>query len=174
MKIEKLNIVLQSYGERFGFDEKVCIVRAPGRLNLMGRHIDHRGGFIDFLVFDRETILVAGLRDDDNVVSVNCQPDRFADFRFNISELLGKYRNGDWIEYVNSDIVQNILKTSAGDWGNYVKASTLRLLNYCQGSEIRGLNMAVCGDVPVAAGLSSSSTLVVATLQAAAALNNVE
>ena len=37
-----------------------------------------------------------------------------------------------------------------------------------------GINMALSGNVPIAAGLSSSSTIVVATLQAAIALNNFD
>jgi len=173
-KTKNLDSVLRCYGKRFGFDEEVCIVRAPGRLNLMGRHIDHRGGFIDFLTFERETIVVAGIRDDNNIVAINSQPGKFKDFRFNISELLGEFADGDWIEFVDGGRVQNVLKKSAGHWSNYIKASTLRLQNYCVDIEIKGLNLAVYGDVPLAAGLSSSSTLVVATLQAAAALNNVE
>ena len=39
---------------------------------------------------------------------------------------------------------------------------------------LKGLNLAVAGDVPLAAGLSSSSTLVVAALEAALLLNGLE
>jgi hypothetical protein len=42
-KSRDLAAVLRCYGKRFGLDEKVCIVRAPGRINLMGRHVHHRG-----------------------------------------------------------------------------------------------------------------------------------
>ena len=48
----------------------------------------------------------------------------------------------------------------------------LRLQHQYQDIKIKGLNLAVSGDVPIAAGLSSSSTIVVGTLQAAIALNN--
>ena len=53
--------MLECYGKRFGMDERVCIVRAPGRVNLMGRHVDHRGGMTNFLAIDRETMAVVGL-----------------------------------------------------------------------------------------------------------------
>jgi N-acetylgalactosamine kinase len=166
--------VLRCYGKRFGFDEKVVIVRAPGRLNLMGRHVDHRGGFTNFLAIDRETICVAGLRDDDNVVAVNTEPTKFKSQQFNISELIGRFAWSDWVNFVNSDWVRNLLYSTAGDWVNYIKAAMLRLQHQYQDVKIRGVNIALSGNVPMAAGLSSSSTIVVATLQAAIALNNLE
>ena len=173
-KIKDLNNVLACYGKRFGFDEKVCIVRAPGRLNLMGRHVDHRGGFVNFLAFNRETIIVAGIREDNNVIAVNAEPKKFKPFQFNISELIGRFAWSDWINFINSNQVRDMLYSTAGHWSNYVKAAVLRLQHQFQDFKINGLNLAVYGDVPIAAGLSSSSTLVVAALQAAIALNNFE
>ncbi|MFC1677628.1 galactokinase family protein [Planctomycetota bacterium] len=173
-KLKELNNVLNCYGKQFGFDEKVCIVRAPGRLNLMGRHVDHRGGFTNFMAIDRETIAVAGVRKDNNIVAVNTNPKQFKQVRFNISELIGGFGWSDWINFVNSDWVRNMLHSSAGDWGNYIKAAALRLQHQYQDVKVKGVNLAIYGNVPIAAGLSSSSTLVVATLQAAIALNNFE
>ncbi len=173
-KRKDLTSVLQCYGKRFGFQEKVCIVRAPGRINLMGRHVDHQGGFTNVLAIDCETVAVAGVRADNNVVAVNAEPRKFEPVRFNISELIGQFTWTDWANFVNSDRVRNMLRTTAGDWGNYIKASVLRLQHQYRDIKMRGLNLAVTGNVPIAAGLSSSSTIVVATLQAAIALNNFE
>lgn len=173
-KIKELLRVLKCYGRRFSFDDKVVIVRAPGRINLMGRHVDHRGGFNNFLALDRETLAVAGLRDDDAIVACSTQPSQFKPGQFSISELIGKFAWSDWINFVNSDWVRNLLYSSPGDWTNYIKAAMLRVQHEYQDLKIRGMNIAVYGSVPIAAGLSSSSTIVVATLQAAIALNNLE
>ena len=173
-KCKDLTSVLMCYGKKFGYDEKVCIIRAPGRLNLMGRHVDHRGGFNNFLAINRETIAVAGVRKDNNVVAVNTEPRKFKPIRFNISELIGRFAWSDWLNFINSDWVRNMLHSTAGDWGNYIKAAMLRLQNQYQDIKLNGVNLAICGNVPIAAGLSSSSTIVVATLQAAIALNNFE
>ncbi len=173
-KCRDLSNVLECYAKRFGLDEKVCIVRAPGRINLMGRHVDHRGGMTNFLAIDRETIAVVGRRDDGDVMAVNTQPSKFKPVHFNISELIGRFAWHDWVNFVNSDWVRDMIYVSAGDWGNYIKAATLRLQHRYQDVRVRGLNMALTGNVPMAAGLSSSSTLVVATLQAAIALNNFD
>lgn len=166
--------VLQSYGKRFGLKEKVCIVRAPGRVNLMGRHVDHQGGFTNVLAIDREIIAVAGIRTDNSVVAVNTQPSEFKPVRFNLSELIGRLTWTDWENFINSDWVRDMLRTTAGNWGNYIKAPMLRLQHQYKDIKICGMNLAIAGNVPMAAGLSSSSTLVVATLQAAIALNNFE
>ncbi|MBN1443597.1 MAG: NTP transferase domain-containing protein, partial [Planctomycetes bacterium] len=173
-KRKTLRAVLRRYGERFGFEQRVVIVRAPGRINLMGRHVDHRGGHNNFLAIHRETIAAVGLRQDDRVIAVNVEPRRFAPVEFSIRDLIGRFAWSDWLNFVNSDWVRNLLRSAAGDWGNYIKAAMLRLQNAYQDLRIRGLNVALAGDVPIAAGLSSSSTIVVATLQAAIALNNLE
>jgi len=173
-KARDLTRVLKCYGKRFGFDEKVCIVRAPGQVNLMGRHVDHRGGMTNFLTIDRETIAVAGLRDDCRVVAVNTQPRKFPSVGFSIPELLGRFAWSDWLDFVNSDWVRNMIYAAPGDWGHYIRAAILRLQHRFQDVKIRGLNLALCGNLPVGAGLSSNSTIVVATLQAAIALNEFE
>jgi N-acetylgalactosamine kinase len=173
-KCQNLKNTLECYGKQFGFDKKVVIVRAPGRVNLMGRHVDHRGGYNNFLAIDRETIMIAGLREDDNVYAVNTNPEKFSDQQFNISELIGHFGWNDWINFVESDWVRNILRTTAGDWGNYIKAAMLRLQHKYTDLKINGLNIALSGNIPMAAGLSSSSSIVVATLQAAIGLNRLE
>jgi len=166
--------VLQCYGRRFGFDRKVCIVRAPGQINLMGRHVDHRGGWTNFLAIDRETIAVVGVRDDNDVVAVNTEPKKFKPVRFNVSETIGGFAWSQWLNFVNSDWVRNMVYRAPNDWGNYIKAAVVRLQHRYQDVKIRGVNLALSGNVPVAAGLGSSSTIVVATLQAAIALNNFD
>jgi len=173
-KCDDLAEVLACYARQFGYDQPVCIVRAPGRVNLMGRHVDHRGGWTNFLAIDRETIAVVGLRDDDHVLAVNVQPRAFKPVRFNISELIGSFGPGEWLNFINSQRVRAMLYGAAGDWGNYIKAAVLRLQHHYPDVKIRGVNLALSGNVPIAAGLSSSSTIVVATLQAAIALNNFE
>ncbi len=48
-----------------------------------------------------------------------------------------------------------------GDWGNYLKAAAQGLTS--RHGTLTGIDAAVCSSVPVAAGLSSSSALVIAT-----------
>ena len=38
---------LERFGECFGRDRDVFIVRSTGRVNLVGMHVDHRGGYVN-------------------------------------------------------------------------------------------------------------------------------
>ena len=100
-----------------------------------------------------------GLRDDNDVVAVNTEPKKFKPVRFNISELIGRFAWSDWINFVDSDWVREMTYRTAGNWGNYIKAAMLRLQHRYQDVRVRGINMALSGNIPIAAGLSSSSTL---------------
>jgi N-acetylgalactosamine kinase len=107
-------------------------------------------------------------------MAVNVQPREFAPVSFSIDDLIGSFGWTDWINFVNSEWVRKMLYSAVGDWGNYIKAAILRLQHHYQDVKINGLNLAFYGDIPIAAGLSSSSSIVVATLQAGIALNNLE
>ncbi|HOX39102.1 MAG TPA: galactokinase family protein [Candidatus Brocadiia bacterium] len=166
--------VLRKFGERYGAERDVIIARAPGRVNLMGRHVDHRGGYVNVMAINREVIMVAASRDDDVVRMTNTDSEHFPDKEFRISELLGSMEWEDWLSYVNSRHVQQLVLNSRGDWSNYVKAAVLRLQQDNHSVRVLGMDCAFTGNVPMAAGLSSSSALVVASAEAAVELNRFD
>jgi N-acetylgalactosamine kinase len=55
-----------------------------------------------------------------------------------------------------------------------VRAAVLRLQKKFPSTKLRGMDLVVQGNIPIAAGLSSSSALVVATAEAAVAVNDLE
>lgn len=160
--------ILELFIEKYG-DKKVVITRAPGRINLMGRHIDHRGGSINVITTDKDIVFVSSPRDDDTVNIANIDsvyPER----SFSIKETLGNTKHESWIDYLNDERVKNDLKESGGDWSNYVKSSVIRA-QFEFSDDICGMDMAAGGTLPVAAGLSSSSSIVVAVMEAVVSLN---
>jgi len=166
--------VLRLFGKRFGPDREVYVVRAPGRINLMGRHIDHRGGSVNVMAIDREVIMVAEPRADDDFVLLNTQPDQFPDRRFSLGQYVANLNWEDWQAYVDSDQVLEMVRTAAGDWSNYVKAAVLRLQASFRNIKLQGMNVAAGGNIPVASGLSSSSAVVVAAAECAVLCNGLE
>jgi N-acetylgalactosamine kinase len=75
-----------------------------------------------------------------------------------------------WLEWLDGDEAKSDLAVGRGDWGNYVKGAGYRLQSVLD-FRLCGMDALVGGDIPVAAGLSSSSALVVASAEALSALN---
>jgi len=165
--------VVRSFVRRHGPDRRMVLIRAPGRVNLMGRHVDHRGGFVNVMAINREVVLAGAPRDDDLVTLHNLEPRRFGAREFRISRLLRGLSWADWIDFIESHTVQEVLGDARGDWSHYARAALLRLQHECSAVPLRGMDCVVAGDIPMGAGLSSSSALVVAFASAAVALNRL-
>ncbi len=163
--------MLDRYLEIYG-DKEAVITRSPGRVNLLGRHIEHRGGSINVMSVNRETLLICGKREDDRVMIANTDP-KFPSAEFSINETLNCTGNENWIDYIESDEILKLVMETKGEWGNYVKASVLRLALEYKDNDFCGMDMLFCGNIPMAAGLSSSSSIVVATTEALVELNSL-
>ncbi len=161
---ELLNKFIEKYG-----DKRVVITRSPGRINLMGRHIDHRGGGINVMATDKDQVFVSARRDDNIVRIANLDP-TYPDRSFSISETLSLGTNESWLSYLSSEKVVTALNESKGDWSNYVKSAVIHA-QFKTDYTLCGMDMVSTGNIPVAAGLSSSSAIVVAVMEALVALN---
>ncbi|MCC6730197.1 MAG: hypothetical protein IT208_12740 [Chthonomonadales bacterium] len=168
----RIRRLLALHRERFG-DEMVCIARAPGRVNVMGRHVDHQGGHCVSMAIGRDVCVVAGARADRRVSLRNEAPAQFPDRDFQVDEVMRGCTPGDWRGWVDGADVRERARAAAGDWSQYARAIFARLQARHIDRPLRGLNATVGGDVPVAAGLSSSSAIVVAMGEAIAALNGM-
>lgn len=164
--------LLRAFIEKYG-DRHVVIVRSPGRVNLLGRHIEHRGGSINVMSIDRETVAVCAARSDDTINISNTSP-RFKDGTFSILDSIRTHEKDKWIEYIEHEEILKMVRENSGDWSNYVKAAVLRLQLENSSHLLCGMDMMFTGNIPVAAGLSSSSSIVVATAEAAIALNDMD
>ena len=80
--------LLTATAKQFGESAQVFLVRAPGRLNLMGRHIDHRGGFVHPIALPREILLAVRPRNDDTVTVHHAEPEKFSSYIFASAKLL--------------------------------------------------------------------------------------
>ncbi|HEV2569111.1 galactokinase [Sphingomonas sp.] len=138
--------VRRVFAERFG-GEPTLIATAPGRVNLIGEHTDYNDGFVLPLAIDRGTVVAARLGGSETVVYA-------ADFdevdRFTFAEPIA----------------------GESDWRNYVRGMIAMLAE----EEIapQGMELAIAGDVPQGAGLSSSASLEVAVGLAVAKLAGAE
>ncbi|MBD3337759.1 MAG: hypothetical protein GF353_01535, partial [Candidatus Lokiarchaeota archaeon] len=77
--------LLNFYKDKFQNDEKLVLSRIPGRINLMGRHIDHQGGRVNLIAIDREILIIASKRSDQKINAYNSDSHYFPDISFDLS-----------------------------------------------------------------------------------------
>jgi galactokinase len=116
------------------------VVRAPGRVNLIGEHTDYNGGFVLPMAINREMVMAIRPRADSAVHLYSGDYGEQADFDLNQFE----YHEPHWIEYVKG--VANGLKK--------------------RGLKLKGWDGVMLGNVPRGSGLSSSAALELAAAKA--------
>ena len=166
--VRLLGKVLNEFGRSFGTDRPVFIVRSTGRVNMLGMHVDHRGGSVNPIAI-KEAFFAVEPRDDDRVVLRDVAGDRFPEESFSIGECLprgGKVK--DWDHWCHDELEKRKGKPGI-TFSNYVRAAVLYFQNLNtaddggQSPSFRGMNVMIGSNVPPAAGLSTSSCLVVAS-----------
>lgn len=133
-----INKTAQAFEDQFGYKPDT-IVQAPGRVNLIGEHTDYNDGFVLPCAINYETVISCHKRSDNLVrviaVDYNNEQDQFL-----LDSSIEKHPNYQWANYVRG-VIQYIVKYS---------------------KDIRGVDLAISGNVPQGAGLSSSASLEVA------------
>lgn len=115
------------------------VVQAPGRVNLIGEHTDYNDGLVLPCAIDYKTVISARLSGNRTVRVVAVDYDNALD------------------EY---SLDEPITPREDMQWANYVRGVVKELVD--MGLPMVGMDMAIAGDVPQGAGLSSSASLEVA------------
>jgi len=168
---------VEAFAGRFGADASVFVVRSAGRVNLVGMHIDHRGGYVNPIAV-KDVFFVVQPRADDRVHMCNAE-EVFPPAGFSISRELPGGKIQDWEAWSHEQFEARTRRGRAGEWSNYVKAAVLYLQHLHTRPDgtfeppLRGMNLAVASNLPRAAGLSSSSAIVVGVMEACLAVNGI-
>ncbi len=168
-----LTQLMEAAARKWGETALVAAIRSPGRVNVMGRHVDHQGGNCNLMTIGYETLMVTHLRADDRVRLSNLNPE-FASAEFSIGELVRDLPWDDWQTLVGSAKLAKLLKQYGVNWSDYIKAVFLRFQKHFYNHRLKGMDIIVAGNVPMAAGLSSSSTLVVGAAEAVVGANRLD
>ncbi|MHA1804957.1 MAG: galactokinase family protein [Promethearchaeota archaeon] len=155
--------LLNLHEKKFG-NEQIIIMRTPGRINLMGRHVDHQGGHVNLIAIDKEIFLSSSKRRDEKILAHDIDDNLFSSIYLDFSCLVGKL-DETWYDFIKNNDKMNLLRSRGGHWENYFKGVYFRLKFLDQNRPLRGANFCVNGNIPIAAGLSSSSALTIGILE---------
>ena len=111
---------------------------SPGRVNLIGEHVDYNGGHVLPCAITQGTIGLVKLRDDK---TVNCLSENFED-----------------LGVISFNLDEEIVFEKVDNWVNYVKG-VIKYLKEAGHSIDQGFDLLIFGDIPNGAGLSSSASL---------------
>ncbi len=121
----------------FGPGGKIHVIRAPGRVNLIGEHTDYNDGFVFPMAIEPQVLIVCRGRNDSVM--------RFASTAF----------EGQIAEFR----VDQPISRGEPSWANYNKGVVAELLE--AGITVPGMDALMANTLPVGGGLSSSAAILV-------------
>ncbi len=137
--------------EQFGVSRNADAVGVfvPGRVEVLGKHTDYAGGRSLLMAVAKGFRLVAAGRDD-NIIRITAGPtfDDIQEFAYGQTP---PHEPGHWVNHVST--VGRRLAANFGD--------------------LRGADIAFISDLPIAAGMSSSSALIVAVFLGLSEINHL-
>ncbi|GAB2710927.1 galactokinase [Hymenobacter frigidus] len=132
MPLPPVAAILADFHHRFGYEP--LLVRAPGRVNLIGEHTDYNGGFVLPAAIDKEIVFAVGLNGARHLRLV----------AHDLSETLTLPDAAD-------------ISPSGTHWANYLLGVAAQFQQ--RGVAVPGFDCVFGGTVPVGAGMSSSAAV---------------
>lgn len=144
--LKRCDAALDALGARKGKRHSVWV---PGRIEVLGKHTDYAGGRSLLVTVERGFCVRVATRTDARIRAVDV-------------------KNGQQCETALAATASG----AAGEWSNYVATVARRLARNFPSAR-RGVDLAFSSDLPEAAGLSSSSALMIAVFVALAKSNDL-
>ncbi|CAH3144648.1 unnamed protein product [Porites evermanni] len=128
--------IKETFQQKYGCDPEFY-ARAPGRVNIIGEHIDYCGYGVLPMAVEQDIVIAVG-QNDKKMLNLSNTFNSFHDFSVSCEEY----------------------KIDGKEWYHYFLCGYKGLVDYMKITSPIGLNLLVDGNVPKSAGLSSSSALV--------------
>ena len=134
--LPKFENICREYGE-----SAEVLLRVPGRVNIIGEHIDYCGYAVHPMAIEQD-MLVAGARDQEGKLSLTNLDEKYA-------------------RYEQDSLTEITIPAERPQWWAYFLCGLKGVLEERGLSGLGGVKLLVSGVIPPSAGLSSSSALVV-------------
>ncbi len=144
--MSELESLRREFFERFGAEPRVF--RAPGRVNLIGGHVDYNDGWVLPLAINRDCFVLARSRED----------------------RLLRMHSREFAETVETPL--DLPARGDHHWSHYVAGVAWALGK--AGIPVRGADLLIASDVPAGGGLSSSAALEISAGLALSSLAGVQ
>jgi galactokinase len=142
MPTDAISQLKERFAQLFGPGGKLRVVRAPGRVNLIGEHTDYNDGFVFPMAIEPEIKIVCRNRTDGVVkIASTVYPNEFVEFS-----------------------LQKKIEHGKPSWGNYARGVAAELI--AAGIPLSGMDALICNSLPVGGGLSSSAAMEVSIARA--------
>ncbi|CAF4489788.1 unnamed protein product [Rotaria socialis] len=149
---ERFKQLVEKFKKVYNGIQPQFLCRAPGRVNLIGEHIDYCGYSVLPMAIDQDIVAVFAASDN-NEVEISNTDESFQAGLFTIGKFSISYEKSDWYEYFK-----------CGVQGIHDKFPDFNL---------KGMKVLIDGTIPRSAGLSSSSALVVCAALTTAIANGI-
>ncbi|MFL6354922.1 MAG: galactokinase [Bryobacteraceae bacterium] len=143
------NSALSLLNSRFGPGDSASVVSVPGRVNLIGEHIDYHDLPVLPMGIQRRIWIAFRIRRDSLIRAISAGP--YGEREFHLPA------------HADPGLL--------GDWANYLRAAAHAVNS--RWTLTRGIDAAITSNLPPAAGLSSSSALLVGFTLALLKANNI-
>ena len=142
----------EDFHQHFPGTGMVSQLSVPGRVNLIGEHIDYHRLPVLPVAIGRSIRVAFRRRTDRQVHAFSQEP--------------YEYREFEW--------APNLQPSAPGDWQNYVRAAARVVSMLAPDEPLNGIDAVVLSDLPPAAGISSSSALLIAFTLALLRANRID
>ena len=139
---ERVDRLIEHFAKKFD-SKPVFLVRVPGRVNIIGEHIDYVGYAVFPMALKQDIIMAVAVNQSSRINLTNLEAGEYSDF---------------------STYASSLEFPQPPKWYHYFQCGYRAIIDHFLGGDPSlGLDVAVHGTIPPSAGLSSSSAMVCAS-----------
>jgi galactokinase len=145
VQVPRYEALLKKFEERYGTKKPDLLIRSPGRVNVIGEHIDYCFFSVLPMAVEADIIMAIQLTDEPVIEVANTNPD-FPATKFDLP------KDGSPVE----------IDATKSDWANYFRCGLVVGQDYLKKNNYpctKGIKVLIDGNVPTGSGLSSSAAL---------------